>query len=1731
MKFDVRKRCKTALLLVFIFSLIFTTFPNYALAQTPGCTSNVTTKPMVSAGDNHSVYLKTDGTVWAWGQNNFGQLGNGTTLDSPPLVQVTGLCDAVAISAGTAYTVALKSDGTVWAWGNNAFGQLGDGTTNHSPIPVKTSGISDVAAIAAGTYYTVALKKDGTVWTWGYNASGQLGYETSGSNHSTAPRQVSALSDIKSIAAGFNHAAAVSSSGAVWTWGDNSSSQLGRTTGTPSNNPAPAQVSGLSEAQSLSLGLYYSVALLKDGTVWSWGNNTVGQLGNGTRTTSITPQQVLYSSNPLNELKDVVAIEAGYEHTIAVLSDGTLQAWGSNSGRQIGDGTTAGWRLFAVTSNLDGAAVSVAAGRAHSIAVKSDGTVWTWGENMKYQLGRTTPMQGPDYAPSNTPGQVVEGLVDCTVTTSYKTKPMVAAGYRHSAALKGDGTVWTWGNNEYGQLGNGTYGDHVAPARVPNLCYVKAIQTGYDFTMALKNDGTVWAWGDNANGQLGNGASGTGNRNPNPVQVADLTGVSAISAGRDYAVALKKDGTVWTWGAGNKGQLGYEPSGGAVSSKPRRVGSLSAVKAIAAQDDHAAVLKADGTVWTWGNNSSKELGYETSVPGYNPTPRQVPNLSHVSSIASRAGSNTVVLKSDGTVWDFGSNAFSQLGSGKKAAAMYNSATPVRVIKGNNAGLENVASVAAGYSFSLALLKNGSLWGWGFNANGQLGNGTYEYDQPFAHKLLMQSVVSVSGGYAHSLAIKKDGTVWSWGNNNHYQLGRKSGSPDIPNNIPGPVEGLGELEDPTILSIIPINVGMEGIIGQLADDTPVAARGSPITITAFFDNPKAVKVTLLVTDAEGHKYEASMSAVDDENWTHTFVPNQVGLMTSPLEIQIIPHYPGNVTGKPIKYGMVLIDPSGIVYNANQGNFDKWPLPHATVILQYFDPALGAAGQWADMNGHDYEGRFEPVINPQITGEDGRYAWDTAAGQYRVVVSRPGFETAISRVVTVPPPVLDLHVGLVPTDGIKPTLSVSGVTYSASYTQPVTVEWVASDDSDGDSGDASGVRFVEYRLDDGEAFQVQDGIGSITVNEPGIHTVHITAVDHAGNSYTESFPFTITEPAGELYSILTFNSNGGSPVSSQTVKNGSTAVKPADPVRAGYTFAGWYADAELVSEFDFTTAIIRDMTVYAKWAEKGNAGLSALSISGGVLSPAFHTGTTRYTAAVADSVSSVTVTAAVYDAGLAGASVTASVYNSAGTLSGGPFTLTSSAASPPLSLSVGANTIKIVVTDPNGVTTTYEIRVTRAAPSSPGGSYSGSTSGSNTTQLIIQIDGKAVDHIAKATTSREGGTTEITVVLDASKLTEQLAQAKDRSTVVIPVTAASDQVTFTVTGDAVKALENKHAVLEVRTPHGTYIIPAAEIQIDSISKRLGRNAKPSDIIVAVEIAKSSSATVKLLENTAAKERFKVVVPPVDFNATASLGGNTVNLNKFNTYVRREIPVPEDIDPARITTAVVRDADGTIRHVPTFVALRDGKYYAVVHSLTNSTYALIERSTPFADVQNHWAEEEVNDLGNRMIVNGADANYYRPDASITRAELTAVVVRALGLAANGTGLPFEDVKSGDWYYGAVAKAYEYGIITGYEDGAFRPAKTITRQEAILVIARAMKLAGMEKDLSDSEADRVLAPFADRAEVASWAKQPIAAAVQSGIAAGSYSGLQPGSNMTRAEVARIVHQLLLKAKLIVND
>ncbi len=437
------------------------------------------------------------------------------------------------------------------------------------------------------------------------------------------------------------------------------------------------------------------------------------------------------------------------------------------------------------------------------------------------------------------------------------------------------------------------------------------------------------------------------------------------------------------------------------------------------------------------------------------------------------------------------------------------------------------------------------------------------------------------------------------------------------------------------------------------------------------------------------------------------------------------------------------------------------------------------------------------------------------------------------------------------------------------------------------------------------------------------------------------------------------------------------------------------------------------------------------------------------------------------------------------------------------------------------------------SNPGnsGANGGTTSPSgnaNEEAVIVLVNGKE-ENAGKATTGKRNEQTLLTIVVDQKKLDDKLAAEGQGAVVTIPVKAKSDVIIGELNGQMVKNMENKEAVLVLQTDHATYTIPAHEINIDAIFAQLGKPSNLTDIKVRIEISASQAETIKLAENAAAKGTFSLVMPPLEFNITAVYGNQTVNVTKFNAYVERTVAIPDGIDPNKITTGVVIETDGSVRHVPTQVTKNGARYFAKINSLTNSTYAVVWNPIEFSDVAKHWAKSAVNDMGSRMVIDGTGSGKFTPNRDITRAEFAAILVRGLGLKPESGATSFSDVKAADWYSGVINTAYAYGLIDGFEDGTFRPKDKITREQAMLILSKAMVLTGLADTLSVPSADVVLNPYGDASKVAKWAQNGVAGSVQAGIVTGrSADTLAPKANMTRAEVAAIIQRLLQKSELI---
>lgn len=685
----------------------------------------------VAAGAAHACALESEGTVRCWGDNSYGQLGDGSTTSRTIPVTVAALGDVVALAAGHFHTCAVLTDGTARCWGNNAAGQLGDGSAQGRTVAVAVAGLSGVAALAAGERHTCALLLGGAVHCWGDNRHGQLG------DGSTTPRRTPAvvadLGAAQTLTAGDQHTCAVTASGAVRCWGDNSYGQLGD--GSRVARTTPVTVVGIDGAQAVAAGAGHTCARVA-GAVRCWGYNFYGQLGNGSKVTlSTTPVAVV-------GLSDVVRLSAGLLHTCAQTASGAVSCWGNNWGGQLADGTN---RKRTTPLVLAGAqdASALAAGGGHTCAVLQ-AAVHCWGNNYHGEVG-----DGSSGSSQSHP-QPVAGLGQtvalATSMSSFIWWDYIHRMQSHACAVGSDGSVRCWGKNDYGQLGDGTTSYRTSPVMVNGLRRATAVVAGSAHTCVLHDDGTVSCWGSSSWGQLGDGSatdySGQRSRST-PAPVIGLGQATAlVSAGDTRTCALIRDGSMWCWG--NR------------ASTPFRQSGVNNATALAAGNSHLCALIVDGTVRCWGNNYSGQLGDGTTNWRIDPVP--VTGLRNVVTLAA-AGSHTCAATTDGLAYCWGSNDAGQLGNGDSSRGK--SLLPQAVI-----GLTGVTQLAAGINHVCALLSNSTVRCWGGNAYGELGAAIpFEFFQPMPFPQVvpeLSHVKTLTANAFQTCALLHNGAPLCWG---------------------------------------------------------------------------------------------------------------------------------------------------------------------------------------------------------------------------------------------------------------------------------------------------------------------------------------------------------------------------------------------------------------------------------------------------------------------------------------------------------------------------------------------------------------------------------------------------------------------------------------------------------------------------------------------------------------------------------------------------------------------------------------------------------------------------------------------------------------------------------------------------------------------------------------------------------------------------------------------------------
>jgi alpha-tubulin suppressor-like RCC1 family protein len=408
-------------------------------------------------------------------------------------------------------------------------GQLGQGFNDlvgrgNTPTQVGTG--TTWQAIAASMQSCLATKSDGgTLWSWGLNSSGELGY------NGRLPLPVgNHFGPIATACGGYAHAAALKSDGSLWTWGYNSSGQLGQGSSDSSAHVAPTQVAPGTIWTSLAAGGYHTAAIKIDGTLWTWGSNVYGQIGDSTTTSRGSPVQVGMDS-------DWKSVGAGLYHTLAIKKDGTLWAWGNNQYGELGTGDTAN-RSVPVQIGTASDWVAVASGIYHTLALKQNGTLWSWGYNSDGELGDGT------FTNHTSPMQVGASSNWRSISSLYET----------NVATQNDGSLWAWGYNGFGQVGDGTTTSRSSPTRIGTDNTWKSAAAGAYHTLATKNDGSLWSWGYDFYNQLGDG--GVSSKNA-PTRVGTSNGWGTVYAEMYTSLMTTCDGCLWGCGYSNYGSIGY----------------------------------------------------------------------------------------------------------------------------------------------------------------------------------------------------------------------------------------------------------------------------------------------------------------------------------------------------------------------------------------------------------------------------------------------------------------------------------------------------------------------------------------------------------------------------------------------------------------------------------------------------------------------------------------------------------------------------------------------------------------------------------------------------------------------------------------------------------------------------------------------------------------------------------------------------------------------------------------------------------------------------------------------------------------------------------------------------------------------------------------------------------------------------------------------------------------------
>jgi alpha-tubulin suppressor-like RCC1 family protein len=716
----------------------------------------------IAAGDGHSIARANNGTLWACGLNDYGQLGVNDIINRIVWTKIGENTDWSLIACGSIFTLALQNDKSLWSWGSGGQGQLGMGDTYDSFIPYQIGGETDWSKIDAGFAHSVALKNNGTLYAWGYNNIGQLGFGDSGvTNTRLAPTQVGTDSDWADICAAMNHTLGYKSNGSIFAWGWNSYAQLGLGDVLPRSNPA--KIGTESDWIFINANYMHNIGFKTDNTLWGWGANFAGELGLGATGIRNNMQSFPVQIGTDN---DWAALATGQSHTVIIKTNKTIWSCGFNTYGQLGlpDNNLDRNTLTQIGAESDWSIVR--AGEYYTVALKNDRTIWAFGNNNYGQLGII-----------NTISTTTPSLIGTDSDWSS-----IGCGLEFTLGLRTNKTVWAWGNNNYGQLGLGHTISATTPSSIGTCSDWSLISCGSLFALALRTNNTIWSWGYNYACQLGLGD--TISRTA-PSLIGIDSDWSRVEAGSEHSIGLKTNQTLYAWGSNYSGQpgLGYSDmiSG---HSTPTQVGIDSDWIKVYAGNNYTIGRKNNNSVWAWGLNNTGQLGLDDVIARYTPT--KVGTDSSWFTLNADY-SHTVAIKTNGTCWGWGWNSSGALGLGANGEGI---CIPTQI------GTDNDwSNSSTGSSYTVIIKTNGTIWSSGDNYCGQLGLGDTNNRTTVTRIGNNSDWINVAAGQDHAMALKNNSTLWVWGRNNYGQLGLG----DIIDRAIPTKSGIAPPETPTALS--------------------------------------------------------------------------------------------------------------------------------------------------------------------------------------------------------------------------------------------------------------------------------------------------------------------------------------------------------------------------------------------------------------------------------------------------------------------------------------------------------------------------------------------------------------------------------------------------------------------------------------------------------------------------------------------------------------------------------------------------------------------------------------------------------------------------------------------------------------------------------------------------------------------------------------------------------------------